>query len=53
MKRTQINALASLDVMGATNNMDNEIEVSQSKTIIKGVVNELDLHTSYNVKGVW
>ena len=42
---------AGMDMMGVVNNVDNEIEVLRSKTIIKGTVDQLDLHTSYIVEG--
>ncbi len=46
------NAIFSgLDIAGTVNNIDNEIEVIRSKSIVIGVVNQLNLHTSYLVKG--
>ena len=45
------NVFSGLDLMGTVNNVDNEIEVLRSKTIIKGTVDQLDLHTSYIVEG--
>ncbi|NLO72125.1 MAG: polysaccharide biosynthesis tyrosine autokinase [Porphyromonadaceae bacterium] len=42
---------SSMDLMGTVSNVDNEIEVIRSKSLIRGAVNMLDLHTSYIVKG--
>ena len=42
---------AGMDMMGVVNNVDNEIEVLRSKSIIKGTVDELNLHTAYIVEG--
>lgn len=42
---------SSMDLMGTVNNVDNEIEVMRSKSLIRGAVNTLKLHTTYSVKG--
>ncbi|MHB9056341.1 MAG: GumC family protein [Paludibacteraceae bacterium] len=42
---------SGMDLMGTVNNVDNEVEVLKSKSIIKGTVNALKLHTSYIVTG--
>lgn len=47
---SQINIFGGLDVMGS-DNVANEIAILKSTKIITGVINELDLHTSYIVKG--
>ncbi len=47
---SQINIFGGLDVMGS-DNVTNEIAILKSTKIIVGVINELDLHTSYIVKG--
>lgn len=43
--------LTSMDLMGTVSNVDNEIEVLKSKSLIKTTINSLNLHTSYIKKG--
>ncbi|MDD4698581.1 MAG: polysaccharide biosynthesis tyrosine autokinase, partial [Fermentimonas sp.] len=40
-----------LGALGAVSNIDNEIYILQSRSIIRNVVNRLNLHTSYIVEG--
>ena len=40
-----------LGSLGAVSNLENEIYIMQSRSIIRNVINRLDLHTSYIVEG--
>lgn len=42
---------SSMDLMGTVNNVDNEVEVMQSKTLVLSTINRLNLHTSYIKRG--
>ena len=42
---------SGMDLMGTVSNVDNEVEVMKSKSLIGGTVNELKLHTTYTTKG--
>lgn len=42
---------SGMDLMGTVNNVDNEVEVLTSKSILKATVNTLQLHTSYITSG--
>lgn len=44
-------SLAGMEMFGTVSNVDNEIEVMRSKSLIKTTVNNLKLHTLYNRKG--
>lgn len=46
-----IGTLDELAMLGAVTNVDNEIFILQSRSLIRSVINRLDLHTSYIVKG--
>src|SRR5690554_2723800 len=43
--------MMSLSGMGAVTNLENEIFVLQSRSMIRNVINRLNLHTSYIVEG--
>lgn len=47
----QIGTLEELTMMGTVTNVDNEIFILQSRSLIRSVINRLNLHTSYIVKG--
>lgn len=42
---------SSMDLVGTVSNVDNEIEVMRSKSLIRSTINTLNLHTSYTIKG--
>ena len=44
-------ALEGLGLVNSVSNIDNEIEILRSKTLVKHVVSELNLYTTYSVKG--
>ncbi len=46
-----IGTLDELAMLGAVTNVDNEIFILQSRSLIRSVINRLNLHTSYIVKG--
>ncbi len=46
----ELSTLQDWGVLNSKNNVDNEIEVLQSKNLLKSVVNELKLHTMYTLK---
>ena len=43
-------ALEGLGLVNSVSNIDNEIEILRSKTLVKHVVSELNLYTTYSVK---
>ena len=43
--------LGGMDLLGAVNNIENEIYVMLSKNTVREVVDKLNLHTSYIVQG--
>jgi tyrosine-protein kinase Etk/Wzc len=45
-------AFGGLDIFGSSKNIDNEIEVLKSKSLLQRVLKELNLHTSYYEKGI-
>jgi capsular exopolysaccharide synthesis family protein len=45
------NALEGISMLGSVTNLDNEIYILQSRSTIRSVINQLNLHTSYLVKG--
>jgi tyrosine-protein kinase Etk/Wzc len=45
-------AFGGLDIFGSSKNVDNEIEVLRSKSLMQRVLNELNLETSYFEKGI-
>lgn len=46
-----IGTLDELAMLGAVTNVDNEIFILQSRSLVRSVINRLNLHTSYIVKG--
>ena len=48
---TQLTAMQDLGVISMANNFDNEVEILQSFTLIKKVVNTLNLYISYEEEG--
>lgn len=48
---SELSVFEGMGLLGGTNNIDNEIEILKSKSLIKSVVNDLHLHTSYKLKG--
>lgn len=44
-------ALEDLGLVSSVSNIDNEIEILRSKTLVKHVVSELNLYTTYTAKG--
>lgn len=49
--KNNISALENMGLISSAQNIDNEIAVLQSKTLIKNVVKELKLHTTYHTQG--
>lgn len=47
----EISPLEALGLVNSVSNIDNEIEILRSKTLVKHVVSELNLYTTYSVKG--
>lgn len=47
----EISPLEGLGLVNSVSNIDNEIEILRSKTLVKHVVSELNLYTTYSVKG--
>ena len=47
----ELSTLQDWGVLSSKNNVDNEIEVLKSKNLLKSVVNELKLYTSYSLEG--
>lgn len=47
----EMSALQSWGIMGASNNVDNEIEILKSWNLARVIVGELELYTSYKYKG--
>lgn len=48
---SNISALENMGLISSAQNIDNEIGLLQSKTLIKNVVKELKLHTTYRTQG--
>ena len=48
---SQMGQIDELAMLGAVTNVDNEIFILQSRSLIRSVINRLNLHTSYIVKG--
>lgn len=48
---SSLGTLDELALLGAVNNVEDEAYVMKSKSVIESVVNSLNLHTSYLVKG--
>lgn len=46
-----LTALEGLGLVSSVSNIDNEIEILRSKTLVKHVVSELNLYTTYTAKG--
>ncbi|HHT23383.1 MAG TPA: polysaccharide biosynthesis tyrosine autokinase [Bacteroidales bacterium] len=42
---------SSMDMLGTVNNVDNEVEVMRSKSLVESTINRLNLHTSYIKRG--
>ena len=49
--RGNLTALEGLGLVSSVSNIDNEIEILRSKTLVKHVVSELNLYTTYTAKG--
>ena len=50
-RKIHLAALEGLGLVNSVSNIDNEIEILRSKTLVKHVVSELNLYTTYSVKG--
>lgn len=48
---SELSMFENLGILNSKNNVDNEIEVLRSKNLIRSVVNELGLHTTYERQG--
>ena len=44
-------ALEELAMMGSVSNVENELYILKSRSLVRSVINRLDLHTSYIVEG--
>lgn len=42
--------LSDMGIFSSTQNFDNEVEVLRSRTLVKNVIEDLNLHTTYNQK---
>lgn len=49
--KSNISTLENMGLISSVQNIDNEVAVLQSKTLIKNVVKELKLYTTYHSKG--
>src|SRR5690554_2567724 len=48
---TMPGTLEEIAMMGAVSNVENELYILRSRSMIRSVINRLDLHTSYIVEG--
>ncbi len=48
-----LNQMEEMGFISSTSNMDNEIEVLRSKSLVRNVVTELDLYTTYYKEGTF
>lgn len=48
---SELSVFEGMGLLGGVNNIDNEIEILKSKSLIKSVVNALQLHTTYKLQG--